>query len=365
MQGLDHLLELAHLLARGPRGRVLVVRSEEADRVVAPVVAEALVSERRVLHELVRRQELDGGDPEVGEVLDRCRVRESGVGAADLLGDVGVLLREALDVHLVHDGVGVGGPRAGVAVPVEVAVGDDGLRHRARRVGVVPLLRVLHVVAEERLPPLVRPVDRGRVGVEQELRRVVPQPVRRVPGAVDPEAVAGADGDVRHDVVEGVAGAVPELGAVFGAVLVEAAELDALGGAREEGDVRAAVDERHAERGAGGSGHVVLVPVGCCVLGRTSYPGRVGAATTDPEGRRGARPPHASRPPSGGVRPRCVRRRRAAPRRARTRPHRSRGTRSPRRPPVRSRAGRRVRPPRAGRAPHPSRRCPRCGSGRG
>jgi hypothetical protein len=238
------------------------VRCEEADAVVAPVVPEALVGEGRVLHELVRRQELDGRDAEVGEVLDRRRVREAGVGAADLLGDVGVLLREALDVHLVDDGVRERGVQAGVVAPVEVAVGDDGLRHRRGRVGLVDALRVLHVVPEQRLAPLVGAVDRGGVGVEEELRRVVPQPVRGVPRAVHAEAVAGADRHVGDDVVEGVAGAVRQFGAVLGAVLVEAAELHPLGGAGEECDVRAAVDERHAERRAGGKGHVVVLPGG-------------------------------------------------------------------------------------------------------
>ncbi|VXC35128.1 hypothetical protein BACI9J_860003 [Bacillus altitudinis] len=183
-----------------------------------------------------------------------------------------MLLREALDVHLVHDGVGERGPQQAVAVPVEGPVGDDRLGHRAGRVGVVELLGVVHVVAEQGLAPLVGAVDSGGVGVEQELRAVVAEAVRRVPRAVHAEAVAGADGHAGHDVVEGVAGAVAELGAVLGAVVVEGAELDALGGAREQGDVGAPVDERDAERGARGSGHAALLPAGRCATGSLAVP---------------------------------------------------------------------------------------------
>ena len=64
--------------------RVLVVRREVADRVVAPVVAQAALEQRRVLHELVDRQQLDGGDAELLQVLDGHRVRHAGVGAAQI-----------------------------------------------------------------------------------------------------------------------------------------------------------------------------------------------------------------------------------------------------------------------------------------
>ena len=68
--------------------RVLVVRREEADRVVAPVVAQPAVDEVRVVDELVHGQQLDRRDAEPGEVLDRGRVGEAGVGAAQRLGDL-------------------------------------------------------------------------------------------------------------------------------------------------------------------------------------------------------------------------------------------------------------------------------------
>ena len=61
----------------------------------------------RVVDEVVHRHQLDRGDAERLEVLDDHRVRDAGVGAAQLLRDVGVRLGQALDVRLVDDRVGV------------------------------------------------------------------------------------------------------------------------------------------------------------------------------------------------------------------------------------------------------------------
>jgi hypothetical protein len=49
-----------------------VVGGEEADRVVAPVVAQALLDQEVVVDELVHGQQLDRGDAEPLQVLDRA-----------------------------------------------------------------------------------------------------------------------------------------------------------------------------------------------------------------------------------------------------------------------------------------------------
>ncbi|WP_220089816.1 hypothetical protein, partial [Lonsdalea populi] len=67
MEVLDHLLELLDLLSQIARIGVLVVRGEEPDRVVAPVVAQPLLDEMAVLHELVDRHQLDRGDAKLLE----------------------------------------------------------------------------------------------------------------------------------------------------------------------------------------------------------------------------------------------------------------------------------------------------------
>ena len=89
-----------------PRWRVLVVRREEADGVVAPVVAQAPLEQVGVVEELVHRQQLDGGDAERSQVLDERRVGDAGIGAAELRVDVGMAHRGPLHVGLVDHGVG-------------------------------------------------------------------------------------------------------------------------------------------------------------------------------------------------------------------------------------------------------------------
>ena len=74
VEPLDHRLELAHRLAGGA---VADVGREEADGVVAPVVGEPALDEVAVVDVLVHRQQLDGGDAQVGEVVDRRRRAES------------------------------------------------------------------------------------------------------------------------------------------------------------------------------------------------------------------------------------------------------------------------------------------------
>ena len=85
MQRLDHLLELAYLLARAGGG-VAGVRSEVADRRIAPVVRAGRGRRGSSPSDVVDRQQLDGGHAEVGQVGDRLVGGESGVGAAQLLG---------------------------------------------------------------------------------------------------------------------------------------------------------------------------------------------------------------------------------------------------------------------------------------
>ena len=113
--------------------------------------------------ELLHRQQLDGGDAEVLQVVDDDRVTEAGVRPAQLLGDPVVQLGEALDVQLVDGGVAP--PRADLAVvaPVEVVVDHDAAGDVRRGVALVAPLRggrrgelVVGLEAED-----------GRVGVER------------------------------------------------------------------------------------------------------------------------------------------------------------------------------------------------------
>ncbi len=147
--------------------------------------------------------ELDRGHPECLEVRDGGRVGDAGVGAADLLRDVGVQLGQALHVGLVDHGVVVLVPRRSVVGPVEERVGDDR-EHRVPEavVGVDPprgrRVGVAEGVGEERLVVVGLSLDRLGVGVEEQLGRVAPVTTGRVVRTMDPEAVALSGLQVWH-----------------------------------------------------------------------------------------------------------------------------------------------------------------------
>ncbi len=225
VQGFDHGPELLHLLAVRAAGRITVVRSEEADRVVAPVIREALLDEPLIVDELVHRHEFDRGDAELHEVLDDHRVPDPGVRSAQVLGQLRVPHRQTLDVGFVDDRLVVRDVGEAVVAPVEVGVHDDGLGHERRRVERGDLVRVVPVVAVHRGIPLDVAVDRLGVRVDQQLRRVAPLPVGGVVGTVDPVSVPLTglhSGDVR---VPHVRVDLMQLDSLFGAGGVEQAQL--------------------------------------------------------------------------------------------------------------------------------------------
>ena len=239
VQGAHHRLELLHLPAGVGVGAVLGVGGQETDGVVAPVVGQALVDERRVVGEVVHRHQLDRGDPQRDQVVDDGRMGDRGIGAANLLRDVGVCLGEALDVGLVDDGVGVLVAGRAVHPPVEVRVDDHALGHAGRRVVVVAAVRVAEVVAEQRLVPVERAVDGLGVGVEQQLVGVAAHPGPGVVGAVDAVSVALPGLDVGQKTVPDESVHLGQGDAGFGAVRVEQAQLDQLGGFTEQREVGA------------------------------------------------------------------------------------------------------------------------------
>ncbi len=247
VQRLDHRLELGDLLAAAA-ARVAVVRREEADGVVAPVVRQPAVLQRGVLHELVHRHQLERGDAEVGEVVDDRGVRDRGIRAADLLGHLGVGHRHALDVRLVDDRLVVLVARRAVVAPVEVGVDDDREHRLAEVVVGVALLRVLEVVGEQRLVVGDLALDRLRVGVEQQLAGVAAVPVVGVVGAVHPEAVSLSGLQAGDVCVPDEAVDLGQVEARLGAVVVDEAQLDPLGHLAEQGEVHAAAVVGGAER---------------------------------------------------------------------------------------------------------------------
>ena len=115
VQVAHHRLELEHLLAALAAGGVRVVRGEEADRVVAPVVRQVTLGQVVVLDELVNRHELDRGDAQMLEVVDRHGMRERRIRTANGWGQRRMAGREPLDVELIDDRLVERGARRPVA----------------------------------------------------------------------------------------------------------------------------------------------------------------------------------------------------------------------------------------------------------
>ena len=233
----DHGLELLHLLAAAAAGRVDVVRGEEADGVVAPVVVQPLVVQVAVGDVLVHRHQLDRGDAQLEQVRDDRRVGQAEVGPALLLGHHRVFLGQAADMRLVDHGLVVGRARRPLPVPFEVRVDHHRARHVRRGVGVVAPVLMAERVGEHGLAPADVALDGLGVRVEQQLVRVAAMPGGRIVGSVHPVTVtlAGADAGqvpVPHEPVHLV-----QVDPAFCAVVVEQAQLDSLGYLGEQPEV--------------------------------------------------------------------------------------------------------------------------------
>ena len=243
VERLDHPLELLHLLAAPAGGRVERVRSEVADRAVAPVVGQALGGELHLVGDVVDRQELDRGDAERREVLERRLRCEARVRPSQLLRHPLHQLREALHVQLVDHGLVPRTRGRTVFLPVERLVDHDRLRDRRGvvlvvelEIGVVPAGHVREHVAGL---PVDGALDRLRIRVDQELVRVEAVPLLGRPAPVDAVAIALPRPDPRQVAVPVERRALRELVAGLTVRLVEEAELDLVGVLGEEREVRA------------------------------------------------------------------------------------------------------------------------------
>ena len=137
VEPLDHRLELGHLLAAATRG-VARVRGKEADRMVAPVIGQALLHEMAVHHELVDGHQLDRRHAQIDQMIDDRVGGHAQVRAAQLLGHVGVSIGQSLDVALVDHGVVPGRLRVAIVAPGERGIHNHGLGHERRTVAGIP-----------------------------------------------------------------------------------------------------------------------------------------------------------------------------------------------------------------------------------
>ena len=95
----DHLLELGE-------GKVVdageaAIRRKEAERIIAPVIRQALVQQMVVVDEDVDGHQLDGGDADRLDVLDDVGVDQTTECALEQVRHLRVALGEAAHMHLV------------------------------------------------------------------------------------------------------------------------------------------------------------------------------------------------------------------------------------------------------------------------
>jgi hypothetical protein len=160
--------------------------------------------QERLVGDVVDGQQLDRGDPERLQVVERGLGRQAGVGPAQVLAHLGMAHGEALDVGLVDDGVGERDLGRPVALPIEGGVDHHGLGHRVDVVLVVALEVVVVGAIRGRVGqdvgalPADLALDRLGVRVDEQLRRVEAVALLRRVGTVDAVAVALARTDVRR-----------------------------------------------------------------------------------------------------------------------------------------------------------------------
>ena len=137
MQGFHHPLEFSHCSARAFVGHIVWVGGEVGNGVVAPVVAQSSVDQISGLHEVMHRHQLDSGDTELLQIVDRRRMHETGVGALQFRRDVRMECGEAFNVQFVDDGFVPRALQLTVTGPVEEGLLDDALGHEGRAIRIV------------------------------------------------------------------------------------------------------------------------------------------------------------------------------------------------------------------------------------
>ena len=169
VQRLDEVPELVDRSQRVATRAVAGVGGEERDGGIAPIVHQTRWAVLRV--ELEHRQQLDRGDPEVleiGNLLDHAGIRP----ARSWRDARARMPREARDVHLVDHRGGERPAERRVALPVV----EVGIHHHAPHGD----RRVVARTARRRAVVPVRDDDGAPVGVEEDLRGIEAEPVRRV-----------------------------------------------------------------------------------------------------------------------------------------------------------------------------------------
>ena len=220
------------------------IGSEERQGVVAPVIRQPPFDQMTVVQEGVNRQQLDRGNPQLGQVFDGGGSRKPGNCPPHGFRNFRVANGESLDVGLVDDALVPFAAGAPVAAP-----GKGGVHHLTfgQPSGVVAPVEAevgvarADAVAEMRVCPFQIAHEISGIGVDKELVRVETVAPRRIVGAMNAIAVELPRANVRQI-------AMPNLVRVFRQAdprgllspgFVEQTEVHPFGIFREQGEIHA------------------------------------------------------------------------------------------------------------------------------
>ena len=235
-QGADRRAHLAPA-AGGEPG----IGDHEGDGVIAPVVRQAERPQVPFVDPGRAGHQLDGGDAQPLQVVDRHRVGEAGEGAANVVRNVRMGLGEAAHVQFVDDAHAPGDGQVWRCGPVGAQGRGDGLWDVRAAVALAAAHRGMQVE---------RPIERQGVGIDQQLVGIEPVALGRIERAMGAQPIAGAFADTLDMAVEHRAGAAGQrdAGLLELAGLVVEAKLDGGGVGGPDGDVQPGFSERGAQR---------------------------------------------------------------------------------------------------------------------
>ncbi len=162
MQGCHRIPQFGHAT-----GCQTGVDGEPVDRVIAPIICEAERPQMPFINPRVDRHEFNGGDLQGFQMRDHGRMTERGDGPALRRGHMGMTHGEAAHMEFVDQPAGREERRPvrdGRQTRLHYALG-----HQRRGVAALPARRGKRLIINK------GPINRGRIGIEQQLVGVEPQ----------------------------------------------------------------------------------------------------------------------------------------------------------------------------------------------
>src|SRR6266699_3996549 len=154
------------------RRGIATLRRKVRQRVVAPVIGEAVFHEVAIVKKVVYWQEFDCRNTKTDHVLDGSRRRQPGVRTTQPFRDIRVELGESFDMEFVDNGLVPWRAWWAVISPGKSRINDHSQRGIRRIVTLIAGqigLGVTHAVAKEFVGPAHITANRPGIGVEQDL----------------------------------------------------------------------------------------------------------------------------------------------------------------------------------------------------